>query len=237
MVKIGNGSKMKDFIKTSISARFLIDSNGEEHFNQESGVVAYEKGNYNSFETTTIKFDALHDSFFCDECIKLRKLYNNYKDLCEKYATFSEYLLEIYINRKDIALLENEKYLFDCYYLYSLNIKIISRYNGKIYERGYGGRNNINTISNLEKDFISLFKTANAKIEPQRIKTGFYDVILDSEATGLLVHEFVGHLFEADNGLLNIDDVYAKRKIANENISIVDDPTLECGFGSYSCDD
>lgn len=63
------------------------------------------------------------------------------------------------------------------------------------------------------------------------------NVVLDSEITGLLSHEAVGHASEADT-VLEGDSLFkgkVGKRIANRRLTIVDNPML--GFGSYFYDD
>ncbi len=72
------------------------------------------------------------------------------------------------------------------------------------------------------------------------------DVVLSSYITGLIAHESCGHPFEADRILgreaAQAGKSYASlelmgKKIANECISIADDPTIPNSYGFYKYDD
>ena len=68
---------------------------------------------------------------------------------------------------------------------------------------------------------------------------GRMPVVLSSEAGGTMIHEAVGHGFEADLAQEGFS-VYAKKRgkrIASPLVSVVDDPTLCGARGSYRVDD
>lgn len=75
---------------------------------------------------------------------------------------------------------------------------------------------------------------------------GSVDLILGSEVVGIICHEACGHPQEADRilgreaaqaGESYITPEMAGFKIGSEAVTIIDDPTLERGFGSYLFDD
>jgi TldD protein len=69
--------------------------------------------------------------------------------------------------------------------------------------------------------------------------SGRFTVVADPELTGVFTHEAVGHACEADlvtTGESILKDKLGKR-IANDMVNIVDDPTIENAFGSIPYDD
>ena len=72
------------------------------------------------------------------------------------------------------------------------------------------------------------------------IKNNIYTIVIDPELTGLIVHELVGHNFEFDiwsESQYLQDILICGKKITNEKVSIVDNPKLYNGYGSYEYDD
>ncbi len=69
-------------------------------------------------------------------------------------------------------------------------------------------------------------------------KGGNYPAVLAPEVVGVFVHEAFGHLSEADLTLSGsaIKDKLGS-KIASEYVTIVDDPTIPGGFGTFKYDD
>lgn len=77
-------------------------------------------------------------------------------------------------------------------------------------------------------------KLVNAKSPP----SGEMNVLMDPELAGVFVHEAFGHAVEADHvlqGASVLSDKLGKR-IAGENVTIIDDPTIE-EFGFFPFDD
>lgn len=69
-------------------------------------------------------------------------------------------------------------------------------------------------------------------------KGGGFPAILGPEIVGVFAHEAFGHLAEADltfAGSVILDKL--GRQVASEHVTIIDDGTVEGGFGSYKYDD
>lgn len=68
---------------------------------------------------------------------------------------------------------------------------------------------------------------------------GEMPVVMGAGSSGILLHEAIGHAFEADFNRKNVSifsDLLGK-KICNENISVVDDGTIEHARGAINFDD
>ncbi len=67
---------------------------------------------------------------------------------------------------------------------------------------------------------------------------GAYPAVMAPNVVGVFVHEAFGHLAEADLTMAGsaVRDKF-NQKIASEKVSIVDDPSLPGGFGTYKYDD
>ncbi|MET1101049.1 MAG: TldD/PmbA family protein [Pyrodictiaceae archaeon] len=76
------------------------------------------------------------------------------------------------------------------------------------------------------------------QLEAKTPKAGVFPVVLAPAAVGVLVHEAFGHLAEAD---LTVSGSALKgklgEKVASSLVSIVDDPTIDDGFGTFKYDD
>ena len=82
-------------------------------------------------------------------------------------------------------------------------------------------------------------KGIDARFEAQRPKGGKMKVVMGAGASGILLHEAMGHAFEADFNRKG-QSVFEGRmgqKICSDGINIVDDATLEYGRGSLNYDD
>ncbi len=77
------------------------------------------------------------------------------------------------------------------------------------------------------------------KISGRYVKPGKMPVVISGDAGGTMIHEAVGHGFEADHAETG-SSVYSgklNQKVASSKITVIDDPTIEGLFGSYSFDD
>ena len=76
-------------------------------------------------------------------------------------------------------------------------------------------------------------------LSAEKAPSGRLPVIADPDLVGVFVHEALGHAAEADivvSGESVLEGMMG-RKIASEIVTIIDDPTLEGGFGSFPYDD
>ena len=83
-----------------------------------------------------------------------------------------------------------------------------------------------------------LLKRLTNQFKAKTPKAGNFPVVLAPEALGVFVHEAFGHLAEAD--LVVAGSALQGRKgakVASELVTIVDDPTLDDGFGTLKYDD
>ena len=82
------------------------------------------------------------------------------------------------------------------------------------------------------KNTVILFKAVKSK-------GGEMPVVMAAGASGILLHEAIGHAFEADFNRKNISIFSDKlnKKICDENINVVDDGTIEGDRGSLNFDD
>lgn len=69
------------------------------------------------------------------------------------------------------------------------------------------------------------------------VPSGMYDVILDYEFAGTLIHETIGHLAEADNLTSNLYKELKGKQVASEILNVCDDPRYKDLKGSYLFDD
>jgi TldD protein len=70
-------------------------------------------------------------------------------------------------------------------------------------------------------------------------KGGEMPVVMGAGGSGILLHEAIGHAFEADFNRKNISifSNLLNRKVCNENINVVDDGTIPFNRGSVNIDD
>jgi TldD protein len=109
-------------------------------------------------------------------------------------------------------------------------------YRGRI--GGTGGFELFDMHDPVEKG-IEVGKSAVRVLNAKRSPSGRFPVIADPNLAGVFAHEALGHAAEGDivtSGDSILENQMGK-KIAAENITIVDDATVPNGFGSFPYDD
>lgn len=127
--------------------------------------------------------------------------------------------------------------------LVSLNAFCIMEENGKI-ENNYAARSYRKGFEFLNDDLIEIIsreaveKTA-ILFKAVKPKGGEMPVVMGSGGSGILLHEAIGHAFEADFNRKNISifSDQLNKKICNEHITVVDDGTIPFNRGSINIDD
>jgi TldD protein len=143
---------------------------------------------------------------------------------------------------------QSNKVFISCKATINEEIRRISHYltayvsNGKEIKYNYlttGGTGGLELIETSESDVADLIDTANRLLQAENIEPGFYDVVATPEIAGLIAHEAFGHGVETDMYLKDRarSRDYLGKQIASSLVSIVDDPTLPGGYGSYFIDD
>ena len=93
--------------------------------------------------------------------------------------------------------------------------------------------------NDLEEMGEKAVKRALLQADAKPCPAGMMQVVLSGKSGGTMIHEAVGHGLEAD--IIRKDfSVYKDKigqKVANEQITLVDDPTLPDLYGSYCFDD
>ena len=125
----------------------------------------------------------------------------------------------------------------------SLSAVCIMEENGKI-ENAYSARSYRKGFEFLTDDIINVIareavdKTA-ILFEAVKPKGGEMPVVMAAGGSGILLHEAIGHAFEADFNRKNVSifSDQLNKKICNEHISVVDDGTIPFNRGSINVDD
>ena len=109
--------------------------------------------------------------------------------------------------------------------------------------RGWEAINEWNPSERIANNLRDLSKVLE---EAKEVEDGNYDIILGSETSGLAAHESCGHPFELDRILgregaqagesFVTVDMLGKR-IASEEVTVIDDPTLPHSYGFYLYDE
>lgn len=119
-------------------------------------------------------------------------------------------------------------------------VAYVSKGNGVKYDYfSTGGTGGFELIEIPEGAIDGIITTGNRLLESGHIEAGFYDVVGTPEIAGLIAHEAFGHGVETDMYLQDRarSRDYLGKNIASPLVSIIDDPSLSGGYGSYFVDD
>ncbi|HDG63979.1 MAG TPA: TldD/PmbA family protein [Thermococcus sp.] len=113
--------------------------------------------------------------------------------------------------------------------------------NMQTYWKVLGGTSGWEIIEGVDFEYWASFVKDKAKglLNSSLPPSGEFDVIIDPELAGVFIHEALGHAAEGDavkNGESILEGKLGE-KIAVEELTVVDDPTLKGKFGSYPYDD
>ncbi|AMQ18474.1 TldD/PmbA family protein [Thermococcus peptonophilus] len=109
------------------------------------------------------------------------------------------------------------------------------------YWKSFGGTLGWEMVEGIDFSYWTSTVVEKAKelLKASSPPSGEFPVIADPELTGLFIHEALGHAVEADL-VKNGDSILAGKlgqRIAVDELTVVDDPTLPGKFGSYIYDD
>ncbi len=138
----------------------------------------------------------------------------------------------------------NGDFFYDARPLVRLNISISVEKRGKIETGsfGMGGRymyNKLLTDKNWKCAVNSAYNQANLKLSAKPSPAGEQTVILGPGWPGILLHEAIGHGLEGDFNRKKTSAFYdlVGKKVASDQITIVDDGTIPERRGSLTIDD
>ncbi|MDR2287065.1 MAG: TldD/PmbA family protein [Prevotellaceae bacterium] len=125
----------------------------------------------------------------------------------------------------------------------SLNAVCIMEKNGRI-ENGYAARSFRKGFEFLTGDVVETIANDVVRLTSRMFDTvipkgGEMPVVMAAGSSGILLHEAIGHAFEADFNRKKISifsDKYGKQ-VCDKNINIVDDGTLPANRGTINFDD
>lgn len=115
------------------------------------------------------------------------------------------------------------------------NGKIENSYSARSYRRGFDFLND-DLVDVIAREAVNGTAILFKAIKP---KGGEMPVVMGSGGSGILLHEAIGHAFEADFNRKNIS-IFADqlgKKVCSEHINVVDDGTIPFNRGSVNIDD
>lgn len=115
------------------------------------------------------------------------------------------------------------------------NGKVENAYSARSFRKGYEWLSE-SLVNELADEAV---KRANLQFGAIRPKAGEMPVVMGAGGSGILLHEAIGHTFEADfnrKGTSVFSDKMGK-KVAESFVNVIDDGTLEHNRGSINIDD
>ena len=129
------------------------------------------------------------------------------------------------------------------YFVITYQDRSITRFTSLGETRGWEAIESWNPGERFAENLKDLSKVI---VEAKEVETDHYDIILGSETSGLAAHESCGHPFELDRILgregaqagesFITTDMLGKR-ISNEIVTVIDDPTIPNSYGFYLYDE
>ncbi len=107
----------------------------------------------------------------------------------------------------------------------------------RLVRAGSGGFEVVSGVSDAELD--AMVEEAVRVLGAESIEPGSYRVVTHPEVSGVIAHEAFGHGVEMDLFLSGRARAgrYMGTRVGSDLVTIVDDPTVEGGYGSYPFDD
>ncbi len=145
---------------------------------------------------------------------------------------------------RDVLMFNSlEELKYDTRPLGSLSVTVIFSQNGKYdtksVSRSFRTGAEMLTDSLLEEMAAEVVKGVDERFDARRPKGGEMSVVMGAGASGILLHEAMGHAFEADFNRKG-QSVFSGRmgqRICPEGINILDDATLKGNRGALNFDD
>lgn len=168
----------------------------------------------------------------------LKSLQDSIKNVDHKILG-ADLILEEYFSEKQIFSSEGTNLTLNVPRIY-FNPRILARANKTVsYRRNMGRIGGYEFFENIEETLGDFAQRAVCQLSATTSPQGTFTVIMDCPLTGVIAHEVLGHCLEGDAILKKNTVMHDKyhQKVGPEMLTLIDDPTLESGWGSYSYDD
>lgn len=173
---------------------------------------------------------------------KKKKLLSGYIEMIMAYEGVANLETEYYEQFTDTLIMNNQgTEVRQEELICGANFRITSKKENltQITRLSLGGSDDFSELLDQEALVMAKVKQTVDLLDAEPVIGGNYDVVLDSEVSGLFIHEAFGHLSESDNLIGN--EVLAKTMTFGESFAasafnVIDDPTLKGHPGSYTYD-
>lgn len=173
--------------------------------------------------------------------VNMIKKYNDIllKSAANIQSTSSTYADQIvskfFVNSRGSRIFQTRPYCRFSYGAIAREGETIEQFRGS--EAHLGG---FEIIEGLDEKMEKTAKDASVLVKVPKIKSGVYSVILDPLMSGTFAHEAFGHFSEADHQYENPDllsQMAIGNKLGADDVNIVDDPSINSGWGNFIYDD
>lgn len=171
-----------------------------------------------------------------------KALVNHYIDLFMSYEGIVNLETEYYEQLTDTLILNNKGTdIRQEELICGINFRITSKKGDltQITRLSLGGNENYADLLDKDDEVLAKAKQTVDLLDAEPVVGGNYDVVLDSDVSGLFIHEAFGHLSEADNLIGNaslVNTMTLGAEFALPEFNVIDDPTIPGYPGSYTYD-
>lgn len=168
----------------------------------------------------------------------LKSLQDTVKDVDERVLG-ADMILEEYSSEKQISSSEGTDLLLKVPRIY-FNPRILAHNGSTVsYRRNLGRIGGYEFFRNIEPILEDFAKRTASQLEARKSPEGNLPVVMDCPLTGVFAHEIIGHSLEGDAIYEKTSVMSGKfqERIGPDFVTLVDDPTLQPGWGSYHYDD
>lgn len=144
-------------------------------------------------------------------------------------------LTKFFVNSRGARILQTRPYV-------RLTVQAMGRKDNVIemYRDAVGHVGGYEIVEDLDQKMIEVNKQAVELTTYPKVKSGTYTAILDPYMAGTFAHEAFGHFSEADHQYENpniLEQMAIGRKLGSAKVNIVDDPSINNGWGNFLFDD
>jgi len=168
----------------------------------------------------------------------LKSLQDTVKDVDHRIQG-ADFILEEHLSREQICSSAGTNLFLTVPHIY-FNPRILAHDSKTVsYRRNLGRIGGYEFFNNIEEILDDFAQRAVLNLSAKKSPQGKFTVVMDCPLTGVLAHEVLGHTLEGDNVIEKNTVMHNKyhQKIGPDTLTLVDDPTLPVGWGSYHYDD
>jgi TldD protein len=168
----------------------------------------------------------------------IKSLQDTIKDVDDKIIG-ADLILEEYLSQKQIFSSAGTQLQLIIPRIY-FNPRILAHDDKTVsYRRNLGGIGGYEFFNSIEETLTDFAQRALLQLSAKKSPQGKFTVVMDYPLTGVLAHEVLGHSLEGDAVCEKTTVMHDRHHqgVGPEMLTLIDDPTLESGWGSFHYDD